>query len=176
MPPNLRLQVSSAATLATLERAAEVEKDHAPDSPTTSLIAALRSQLELVSEQAGQLNSKLVASISRHADLEDQVYTLEGERREQNERVVELERDKARWEESMNTGLLVERDQIRDEMQRLAAGLVEEERRRGSAEERREQVENEVDDLAATLFDQVSAKTLALAHSSRPTPWSRRSA
>ncbi|KAL1411673.1 hypothetical protein Q8F55_002638 [Vanrija albida] len=150
------IEVSSAATIATLSRAAEVEKNHAPDSPTTSLIAALRSQLEIVSEQALQLNSKLVASISRHADLEDTVYTLEGERREQNERVDELEREKSRWEESMNTGLLVERAQIRDEMQRLAAGLVEEERRRGSAEERRAQVENEVDDLAATLFDQAN--------------------
>jgi hypothetical protein len=56
----------------------------------------------------------------------------------------------------MNTGLLVERSQIAGEMQRLASGLVEEERRRGSAEERRAKVENEVDDLAASLFDQVS--------------------
>lgn len=63
----------------------------------------------------------------------------------------------------MKTGLLVERDQIRDEMQRLAAGLVEEERRRGSAEEKRAQVENEVDDLTAKLFDQVR-KTLQRRH------------
>lgn len=55
----------------------------------------------------------------------------------------------------MNTGLLVERSQIRDEMQRLAQGLVEEERRRGSAEEKRWQVEGEVDALTASLFDQV---------------------
>lgn len=56
----------------------------------------------------------------------------------------------------MNTGLLVERSAIREEMQRLAAGLVEEERRRGSAEERREQVESEVDNLTATLFEQAN--------------------
>ena len=55
----------------------------------------------------------------------------------------------------MKTGLLVERSQIQDEMQRLAAGLVEEERKRGSAEERRQKVESEVDDLTAMLFDQV---------------------
>lgn len=71
------------------------------------------------------------------------------------ERAKSLEEERNRWEESMKTGLLVERDQIRDEMQRLAAGLVEEERRRGSAEEKRAQVENEVDDLTAKLFDQV---------------------
>lgn len=56
----------------------------------------------------------------------------------------------------MKTGLYVEQAQIKDEMQRLAAGLVEEERKRGSAEQRRQDVENEVDELAASLFDQVS--------------------
>ena len=66
-----------------------------------------------------------------------------------------LEHEKLSWEENMNTGLLVERSQIKEEMQKLAAGLVEEERRRGSAEERRIKVENEVDDLAASLFGQV---------------------
>ena len=58
----------------------------------------------------------------------------------------------------MNTGLYVERDQIKEEMQKLASGLVEEERRRGSAEERRIKVENEVDELAASLFGQVSCR------------------
>lgn len=67
-----------------------------------------------------------------------------------------LAQDKRQWEESMKTGLLVERSQITLEMQRLASGLVEEERRRGSAEERRRKVEDEVDELAASLFDQVS--------------------
>lgn len=56
----------------------------------------------------------------------------------------------------MNTGLLVERKVVKDEMQRLVEGLVEEEKRRGSAEEGRARVEREVDDLSATLFEQVS--------------------
>jgi hypothetical protein len=47
---------------------------------------------------------------------------------------------------------------VREEMQRLAQGLVEEERRRGSAEEGRRKVEDEVDELAASLFDQVGVE------------------
>lgn len=58
----------------------------------------------------------------------------------------------------MKTGLLVERGTVRDEMQRLVDGLVEEERRRGSAEEGRRQVEQEIDDLSATLFEQASLR------------------
>lgn len=128
---------------------------HAPDSPTTSLISSLRDQLRLLSDQSQQLNTKLVDSISRHADLLDQHEALQSNHSELETRAEGLAKDKRQWEESMKTGLLVERDAITGEMQRLAAGLVEEERRRGSAEERRRKVEDEVDELAATLFDQV---------------------
>lgn len=128
---------------------------HPPDSPTTSLISSLRSQLLSLSDQTHALNSKLIASISHSADLEDELQLVKDQHVALGERAKSLEEERNRWEESMKTGLLVERDQIRDEMQRLAAGLVEEERRRGSAEEKRAQVENEVDDLTAKLFDQV---------------------
>lgn len=128
---------------------------HPPDSPTSSLISSLRSQLLSLSDQTHALNSKLIASISHSADLEDELQLVRDKHVALGERAKSLEEERNRWEESMKTGLLVERDQIRDEMQRLAAGLVEEERRRGSAEEKRAQVENEVDDLTAKLFDQV---------------------
>ena len=147
---------------------------HTPDSPTTSLISSLRLQLQLSSDQSYALNSKLVASISKHAELEDQVFNLTtthedlktrhdslstrataldeelavikqrhadadgrlGELTSRHEelsvRAGELEKAKMQFEESMNTGLLVERTAIRDEMQKLAQGLVEEERKRGS--------------------------------------------
>ncbi|WVR04632.1 hypothetical protein IAU60_001643 [Kwoniella sp. DSM 27419] len=134
---------------------------HPPDSPTTSLISSLRAQLSLLSDQSVALNQKLIASISRSADLEDELHELQGQHTTLGEKAKELEGEKNRWEESMNTGLLVERSQIKDEMQRLAAGLVEEERRRGSAEERREQVESEVDDLTAKLFDQANTMVVA---------------
>ena len=153
--------------------------------------------MRLLSDQTHMLNTKLVGSISKHADLEDQIDSLHHTRltlqtnldelqtkhstldeqfgasttknadltsdltalRTQHEelgrRAEELEKAKTQFEESMNTGLLVERTVIRDEMQKLAQGLVEEERRRGSAEEGRRKVEGEVDDLAASLFDQV---------------------
>lgn len=110
----------------------------------------------MVGQQAEMLNAKLIASISKHADLEDQVFALQTDKDDQTKKIDELARAKAQWEESMNTGLLVERSAIRDEMQRLASGLVEEERKRGTAEEMRKQVEDEVDELSATLFDQVS--------------------
>ncbi|WVW78430.1 hypothetical protein I302_100384 [Kwoniella bestiolae CBS 10118] len=135
----------------------EADSLHPPDSPTTSLISSLRSQLSILSDQSIQLNQKLISSISKSADLEDELHELQSQHQDLTTRAGELEREKNKWEESMNTGLLVERSQIKDEMQKLAQGLVEEERRRGTAEEKRREVENEVDDLTAKLFDQANA-------------------
>lgn len=140
----------------------EIIASHAPESPTTSLIASLRSQLSILSDQSTELNTKLVDAISRHADLEDAHLNLKTSHTELQERAAGLSAEKAKWEESMNTGLLVERSQIKDEMQKLAVGLVEEERRRGSAEHRRQKVEEEIDELAASLFDQVSQNTITI--------------
>ncbi|OCF76950.1 hypothetical protein I204_02659 [Kwoniella mangroviensis CBS 8886] len=135
----------------------EADSLHPPDSPTTSLITSLRTQLSLLSDQSIQLNQKLISSIGKSADLEDELHELQAQHRSLTDHAGELEKEKNKWEESMNTGLLVERSQIKDEMQKLAQGLVEEERRRGTAEEKRREVENEVDDLTAKLFDQANA-------------------
>lgn len=155
---------------------------HAPDSPTLSLITALRSQISLLTDQSSDLNAKLIAQLDRTADLEDEIERAKASAGDQSKLIEELEAEKARWEESMNTGLLVERGTVRDEMQRLVEGLVEEERRRGSAEEGRQRVEREVDDLSATLFEQVrpcqpskETSSLTISHSRpcrRPTRWS----
>lgn len=136
---------------------------HAPDSPTLSLITALRSQISLLTDQSSDLNAKLIAQLDRTSDLEDEIERSKAASQDQSKLIEELEAEKARWEESMNTGLLVERGTVRDEMQRLVEGLVEEERRRGSAEEGRQRVEREVDDLSATLFEQVSTTALVVA-------------
>lgn len=56
---------------------------------------------------------------------------------------------------ALDTGLLVEKSNVKAEMQRLAASLVDEQSKRDVAEEGRRTVENEVDDLAANLFQQV---------------------
>ncbi|KAI5453398.1 hypothetical protein NCC49_005877 [Naganishia albida] len=134
---------------------------HAPDSPTTMLITTLRDELSTLTHQSTVLNAKLLASLDRVATLEDAVYQATSAQREKEERIARLEQQKAQWEESMNTGLLVERQVVKDEMQRLVDGLVEEEKRRGSAEEGRARVEREVDDLSATLFEQANTMVAA---------------
>lgn len=47
-------------------------------------------------------------------------------------------------------------------MQRLAASLLDEQGKRDVAEEGRQKVEDEVDDLAASLFQQVSSYSVSV--------------
>lgn len=131
---------------------------HAPDSPTFSLISALRHEINLLTEQSVDLNVKLIQQLEKSADLEDHLEQLRQTNTTREAALDALQQEKLQWEENMKTGLLVERGTVRDEMQRLVDGLVEEERRRGSAEEGRRQVEQEIDDLSATLFEQASLR------------------
>jgi predicted nuclease with TOPRIM domain len=134
------------------------EDTHAPDSPTLSLIAALRQQISILTDQSTELNTKLIRQLERASDLEDNLEHKRHAEKEKDDLIAKLEGEKAQWEENMNTGLLVERGTVREEMQRLVEGLVEEEKRRGSAERGREQVEQEINDLTGTLFEQVSRR------------------
>ncbi|KAJ9095357.1 hypothetical protein QFC19_007601 [Naganishia cerealis] len=144
-----------------LARSQEIQQTHAPDSPTTMLVTTLRDELLTLTDQSAVLNAKLIASLDRVASLEDTVYHKTSAEQRKDQLIDELQQAKAQWEESMNTGLLVERKSVKEEMQRLVDGLVEEERRRGSAEEGRARVENEVDDLSATLFEQANTMVAA---------------
>ena len=80
---------------------------HGPDSPTTMLITTLRDELLTLTDQSTILNAKLLASLDRVATLEDTVYQATSAQREKEEQIRQLEKAKAQWEESMNTGLLV---------------------------------------------------------------------
>ena len=72
----------------TLEIPPNPEELHGPDSPTTSLIESLRSQLTLLHDQSHALNHKLVSAISKHADLEDQHLQLQQQHGELRTRTV----------------------------------------------------------------------------------------
>ncbi|KAL7411282.1 hypothetical protein BDY24DRAFT_143498 [Mrakia frigida] len=130
---------------------------HPPESPTFEMIETLKKQLEAVTDQRDMLNSKLVMSFSRVADLEDDLDHVQQMTTEQRSQIDILKYERSEHLHALDTGLLVERSNVKNELQRLAANLVEEQGKRGVAEEGRRTVENEVDDLAASLFQQANS-------------------
>ncbi|CDZ96854.1 Guanine nucleotide exchange factor [Phaffia rhodozyma] len=134
---------------------------HEPDSPTSNLVSSLKAQLEALSEQRDMLNQKLVTSFSRMADLEDDLFQIRDTTDAQKRQIDELERERKEHLHALDTGLLVEQSNVKQEMQRLAASLMDEQGKRDLAEEGKQKVESEVDDLAASLFQQANSMVAA---------------
>ncbi|TDL25122.1 hypothetical protein BD410DRAFT_717911, partial [Rickenella mellea] len=105
------------------------------DDPQAQLIATLRSQISDLFSQVTQLNNKLVQSYDR---------------------ISQLELERTQHLAALNTGLLVEKDNVTAELTRLMERATEEAARRGQAESARENIEKDLDDLSASLFDQAN--------------------
>ncbi|KAA1472434.1 hypothetical protein DENSPDRAFT_761315, partial [Dentipellis sp. KUC8613] len=98
------------------------------------VIDSLRQQVQDLVSQVTALNGKLVKSYDRFSDLEDALHHLS----------------------ALNTGLLVEKAQVTAELTRLMEKATDEAARRGQAESARAEIEQELDDLSAGLFDQAN--------------------
>ncbi|KAF9226012.1 hypothetical protein BS17DRAFT_699193, partial [Gyrodon lividus] len=113
------------------------ESDEDAAEAQVQVIASLRGQVTDLFSQVTQLNSKLVSSYDRVSDLEDQLHD-------------------SHHLAALNTGLLVEKAHVTAELNRLMERATEEAAQRGQAESARRDIEKDLDDLSATLFDQAN--------------------
>lgn len=120
------------------------------------VIASLRSQVDDLFSQVTQLNGKLVKSYDRVSDLEDNLHVAETGARIFTHKITELEAERTQHLAALNTGLLVERQHVTAELTRLMEKATEEAAQRGQAESARADIEKDLDDLSATLFDQAN--------------------
>lgn len=65
-----------------------------PDSPDYALVTALKAQLRAVEEQRDQINTKLVRSLERCADLEDEVFHAQDGDRQKAAKIITLEEER----------------------------------------------------------------------------------
>ncbi|EJD01440.1 uncharacterized protein FOMMEDRAFT_111261 [Fomitiporia mediterranea MF3/22] len=109
------------------------ERDTDKDDAQARVIASLRAQVTDLITQVSQLNRKLVKSYDRVSDL-----------------------DRAQHLAALNTGLYVEKAHVTFELTRLMERATAEAAARGQAESARQNIEQELDDLSASLFDQAN--------------------
>ncbi|KIK68711.1 hypothetical protein GYMLUDRAFT_68555 [Collybiopsis luxurians FD-317 M1] len=126
------------------------------DDPQTQLIATLRSQINDLFTQVTQLNSKLVSSYDRVSDLEDSLHVTSSNLRQSTLKISQLELERTQHLSALNTGLLVEKSQVTAELTRLMERATEEAASRSSAVQAKQEIEKELDDLSANLFDQAN--------------------
>ncbi|KAG9221756.1 hypothetical protein PTI98_008744 [Pleurotus ostreatus] len=120
------------------------------------IISSLKSQILDLSTQVTQLNGKLIRSYDRISDLEDSLHSSTTKLDSSKSRISLLERERTQHLSALDTGLLVERTHVTAELTRLMEKASEEAIHRGEAESRRTEIERELDDLSASLFEQAN--------------------
>ncbi|KAF8636937.1 hypothetical protein AX17_003188 [Amanita inopinata Kibby_2008] len=120
------------------------------------VITSLRSQIQDLFSQVTQLNNKLVKSYDRVSDLEDELHIASSNLRNSTVKVSHLELERSQHLSALSTGLLVEKSHVTTELTRLMEKATEEAAQRGQAESARADIEKELDDLSANLFNQAN--------------------
>lgn len=141
--------------LHTPSKTASNQHEKALDKVPTS-----RSRLEELivdlKQQVTGLNGKLVRSFERMADLEDDLVDVRGQLGSNNQQIDALEKEQEEHLEALNTGLLVEKQHVSSEMQKLMDRVLEETQQRGKAESDRNKIEAELDELSAKFFSEAN--------------------
>lgn len=119
-------------------------------------MTAEEREMELRSQVTG-LNAKLVDSINRMSDLEDELSVAHNRILIHTTRIAELSKERDQYISAMNTGLLVEKAHVTSEMQRMMERVVEETAQRGKAESDKTRIEAELEDLSAALFNEANS-------------------
>ncbi|OSC97792.1 hypothetical protein PYCCODRAFT_1398201 [Trametes coccinea BRFM310] len=120
------------------------------------VIESLRAQVQDLFSQVSQLNNKLVRSYDRVSDLEDELHVTSANLRQATLKISQLELERTQHLSALSTGLLVEKSHVTAELNRLMEKATEEAARRGQAETARAEIEQELDDLSAGLFNQAN--------------------
>ncbi len=120
------------------------------------VVESLRNQIQDLFSQVTQLNAKLVKSYDRVSDLEDDLHVASAQLRASSVKVSQLEPERTQHLAALNTGLLVEKHHVTAELNRLMDKATEEAAQRGQAESAKAEIEKEIDDLSANLFNQAN--------------------
>ena len=120
------------------------------------VISSLRTQVQDLVSQVTELNNKLVKSYDRVSDLEDNIHVTSSALRSSSVKVSQLELERSQHLSALNTGLLVEKSHVTAELTRLMEKATDEAAKRGQAESARADIEKDLDDVSAALFDQAN--------------------
>ena len=134
----------------------KVQSHQSDPDAQAMVIESLRSQVQDLFSQVSQLNNKLVRSYDRVSDLEDELHVTSQNLRQATIKVGQLELERTQHLSALSTGLLVEKSHVTSELTRLMEKATEEAARRGQAETARAEIEKDLDDLSAGLFDQAN--------------------
>ncbi|PWN33650.1 uncharacterized protein FA14DRAFT_161400 [Meira miltonrushii] len=116
----------------------------------------LKEQVTELTTQVTGLNNKLVTSFVRIGDLEDDLSEMQDMVANYKKQIASLEKERQEHLAALNTGLLVEKEHVSSEMQKMMERLVQETAEKGKAVDERQKIESELDELSSSLFSEAN--------------------
>lgn len=116
----------------------------------------LREQVNELTIQVTGLNNKLVTSFMRIGDLEDDASEMQETVAAYRRQIATLEKEREEHLAALNTGLLVEKEHVSTEMQKMMERLVQETAEKGKAVSDKQKIESELDELSSSLFSEAN--------------------
>lgn len=136
-----------------------------PEDPSGDAIKSIEAaanksdsneQVTELTTQVTTLNNKLVKSFVRIGDLEDDLSDMQETITNYKKQIEALEKERQEHLAALNTGLLVEKEHVSSEMQKMMERLVQETAEKGKAVNERQKIESELDELSSSLFSEAN--------------------
>ena len=132
------------------------QQDDESHGEHTMVIDSLRAQNQELYTQVKDLNSKLVQSYERVSDLEHNLELTATSQSHLHSKITQLEVLQSQHTKLVDSGELVERWQVKNELTGLMERATVEAAQRGEAESARKEIERELEELSASLFGQAN--------------------
>ncbi|KAF3912661.1 hypothetical protein ABW21_db0202546 [Orbilia brochopaga] len=145
---NAQLAVASAAT------------SQASDAGSISSDPSALSQQDL-SEEVQALSHKLIKAINHQSSLEEGLEDTRHELDVSKQRIRQLEAIAKEHQDMMATGVLVEKKEVEMETRQLMNKLMEETMQRGKAEKEKKHIEQDLENLTTSLFEEANKMVIA---------------
>lgn len=121
-----------------------------------------------LSNEVAALSNKLINAINNQTSLDDTLAETRQELENSRRRVQELEAEAKIREDQIANGELVRWADVEEDHKKMATTLAEEKNKRGVAEKEKKNIEQELENLTAALFEEankVSLRDNTLRHS-----------
>lgn len=135
------------------------DQDHStiPDPRTRALSPANGSDHHPeLDQEVAALSTKLINAINHQTNLDDTLSATRQDLEAERERVRELEALVARQQETLSGDVWVKRKTVETEKAKLLARVVEEKRLRTEAEKDKKRIEQELETLTVSLFEEAN--------------------
>ena len=117
-----------------------------------------------LSNEVAALSAKLINAINNLTNLDGALQDTRQELDEARVYISHLEKERDQHREAVASGILIRRTDIEKKEQRLERQMVEEQKKRNSAERQKKGMESELENLTGQLFEEANAMVAAARH------------